>query len=35
VRVDLPYPRHYTVKTAPEYSALRTHLSEEIRAEAC
>ena len=34
VRVDLPYPRHYTVKTAPEFSALKARLTEEIRAEA-
>src|SRR5262245_15792764 len=34
VRVDLPYPRHYTVKTRPEFSALKAHLTEEIRGEA-
>jgi ABC-type nitrate/sulfonate/bicarbonate transport system ATPase subunit len=34
VRVDLPYPRHYTVKTSPEFSALKARLTEEIRAEA-
>jgi ABC-type nitrate/sulfonate/bicarbonate transport system ATPase subunit len=32
--VDLPYPRHYTVKTSPEFSALKARLTEEIRAEA-
>lgn len=32
--VDLPYPRHYTLKTAPEFSALKARLTEEIRAEA-
>jgi NitT/TauT family transport system ATP-binding protein/sulfonate transport system ATP-binding protein len=34
VRVDLPYPRHYTVKTSPEFSTLKARLTEEIRAEA-
>ena len=34
VRIDLPYPRHYTIKTAPEFSALKARLTEEIRAEA-
>ncbi|WP_406858710.1 ABC transporter ATP-binding protein [Alsobacter sp. KACC 23698] len=34
IRVDLPYPRHYTVKTSPEFSALKARLTEEIRAEA-
>jgi NitT/TauT family transport system ATP-binding protein len=34
VPVDLPYPRHYTVKTSPEFSALKARLTEEIRAEA-
>jgi NitT/TauT family transport system ATP-binding protein/sulfonate transport system ATP-binding protein len=33
VRIDLPYPRHYTIKTAPEFSALKAHLTEEIRVE--
>jgi NitT/TauT family transport system ATP-binding protein len=32
--IDLPYPRHYTLKTAPEFSALKARLTEEIRAEA-
>lgn len=32
--VDLPHPRHYTVKSSPEFSALRAQLTEEIRAEA-
>jgi NitT/TauT family transport system ATP-binding protein/sulfonate transport system ATP-binding protein len=31
--VDLPHPRHYTMKTSPEFSALKAHLVEEIRAE--
>jgi len=33
VRVDLPHPRHYTVKTTPEFSAYKARLTEEIRAE--
>ncbi|MFT3999611.1 MAG: ABC transporter ATP-binding protein [Rhizobium sp.] len=32
--VDLPHPRHYTVKASPEFSALRLKLTEEIRSEA-
>jgi ABC-type nitrate/sulfonate/bicarbonate transport system ATPase subunit len=32
--VDLPHPRHYTVKTTPEFSALKARLTEEIRSEA-
>jgi len=34
VAVDLPHPRHYTVKTSPEFSWLKARLTEEIRAEA-
>ncbi len=34
VVVDLPHPRHYTIKTSPEFSALKARLTEEIRAEA-
>jgi NitT/TauT family transport system ATP-binding protein len=34
VAVDLPHPRHYTMKTAPEFSALKARLTEEIRSEA-
>jgi len=34
VAVDLPHPRHYTVKTTPEFSALKARLTEEIRIEA-
>lgn len=34
VRIDLPYPRHYTVKTSPEFSSLKARLTEEIRIEA-
>ena len=32
--VDLPHPRHYTIKATPEFSALRLKLTEEIRSEA-
>jgi NitT/TauT family transport system ATP-binding protein len=32
--VDLPHPRHYTVKASPEFSQLRAKLTEEIRSEA-
>ncbi|TWG84205.1 NitT/TauT family transport system ATP-binding protein [Cupriavidus gilardii J11] len=32
--VDFPHPRHYTIKTSPEFSALKARLTEEIRAEA-
>ena len=34
VRVDLAHPRHYTVKTTAEFSALKARLTEETRAEA-
>jgi NitT/TauT family transport system ATP-binding protein/sulfonate transport system ATP-binding protein len=34
VAVDLPHPRHYRVKTTPEFAALKARLTEEIRAEA-
>jgi NitT/TauT family transport system ATP-binding protein/sulfonate transport system ATP-binding protein len=34
VRIDLPYPRHYTIKTSPEFSVLKARLTEEIRVEA-
>jgi len=34
ITIDLPYPRHYTLKTSPEFSALKARLTEEIRAEA-
>ncbi|WP_298967814.1 ABC transporter ATP-binding protein [uncultured Methylobacterium sp.] len=34
VAVDLDHPRHYTVKTSPEFSRLKARLTEEIRAEA-
>ena len=31
--IDLPHPRHYTVKTTPEFSAYKARLTEEVRAE--
>ena len=34
VPITLPYPRHYTIKTSPEFSALKARLTEEIRTEA-
>jgi NitT/TauT family transport system ATP-binding protein/sulfonate transport system ATP-binding protein len=34
VAIDLPHPRHYTLKTTPEFSALKARLTEEIRVEA-
>jgi ABC-type nitrate/sulfonate/bicarbonate transport system ATPase subunit len=34
IPVDLPHPRHYTLKTSPEFSALKARLTEEIRSEA-
>ena len=33
IAVDLPHPRHYTLKTSPEFMALKARLTEEIRAE--
>ncbi|MFD2238420.1 ABC transporter ATP-binding protein [Aureimonas populi] len=32
--VELPHPRHYTVKSSPEFSEMRARLTEEIRSEA-
>lgn len=34
IKVDLPYPRHYTIKTSPEFSNLKAQLTELIRVEA-
>lgn len=31
--VELPHPRHYTIKTSPEFMDLKARLTEEIRAE--
>ncbi len=33
-RIELPHPRHYTMKTSPEFSRYKAQLTEEIRAEA-
>ena len=33
IPVNLPHPRHYTVKTSPEFMELQARLTEEIRAE--
>jgi ABC-type nitrate/sulfonate/bicarbonate transport system ATPase subunit len=34
IAIDLPHPRHYTIKTSAEFSALKARLTEEIRVEA-
>ena len=34
VAIDLRHPRHYTVKTTPEFAAYKARLTEKIRAEA-
>ena len=34
VRIELPHPRHYTMKTSPEFSTYKAQLTEEIRVEA-
>jgi NitT/TauT family transport system ATP-binding protein len=34
LRIDLPHPRHYTMKTTPEFSRYKAGLTEEIRVEA-
>ncbi|MDH1764182.1 ABC transporter ATP-binding protein [Comamonas aquatica] len=33
IAVHLPHPRHYTIKTSPEFMELKARLTEEIRAE--
>jgi NitT/TauT family transport system ATP-binding protein len=33
VAIDLPHPRHYTMKTMPEFAVLKARLTEEIRVE--
>jgi len=33
LKIDLPHPRHYTVKTTPEFAAYKARLTEEIREE--
>jgi ABC-type nitrate/sulfonate/bicarbonate transport system ATPase subunit len=32
-RVDLPHPRHYSVKTSPAFAELKAELTESVRAE--
>jgi NitT/TauT family transport system ATP-binding protein len=32
--IELPHPRHYTMKTTPEFSRYKAELTEEIRVEA-
>ena len=34
VSIDLPHPRHYRLKTTPEFMALKEQLTELVRAEA-
>ena len=34
IAVELPHPRPYTIKTTPEFVALKERLVEEIRVEA-
>jgi NitT/TauT family transport system ATP-binding protein/sulfonate transport system ATP-binding protein len=34
IAIDLPHPRSYKIKTAPEFVRLKERLVEEIRAEA-
>ena len=34
IPVDLAHPRDYTIKTSPEFNALKARLTDEIRAEA-
>ncbi|MCC6466858.1 MAG: ABC transporter ATP-binding protein [Alphaproteobacteria bacterium] len=33
LRIDLPHPRHYTIKTTPEFAAYKARLTDEIREE--
>ena len=33
IAIDLPHPRHYTIKTTPEFSDYKARLTEEIRVE--
>ena len=33
IAVDFPHPRHYTLKTTPEFMQIKARLTEEIRAE--
>ena len=31
--IELPHPRHYTMKTAPEFSRYKAEITEQIRVE--
>jgi NitT/TauT family transport system ATP-binding protein len=31
--IDLPHPRHYTMKTTPEFSRYKAEITEQIRVE--
>jgi ABC-type nitrate/sulfonate/bicarbonate transport system ATPase subunit len=33
MRIELPYPRHYTLKTSPKFAEYKARLTEEIRIE--
>jgi NitT/TauT family transport system ATP-binding protein len=33
LEIDLPHPRHYTMKTTPEFSRYKAQITEEIRVE--
>ena len=33
IAIDLPHPRHYTIKTTPRVRRLKARLTEEIRVE--
>jgi len=33
VPISLPHPRHFTMKTTPEFSRYKAELTEEIRVE--
>ncbi|MCS7100456.1 MAG: ABC transporter ATP-binding protein [Burkholderiaceae bacterium] len=32
-RIELPHPRHYSMKTSPAFAALKAELTEQVRAE--
>ncbi len=34
IEIDLPHPRHYTMKTTPEFSRYKAEITEQIRVEA-
>jgi ABC-type nitrate/sulfonate/bicarbonate transport system ATPase subunit len=34
IPIPLPHPRHYRMRTSPEFQALKARLTEEIRVEA-